>query len=149
MTKGQVTVIDEKTRELLINAIDDNLVEAQDFVTESLNTLTDNMRLEMTMSIAVEEIYVNVSHYAYDYKGGDLVIRTQILDEPRALKVVFEDSGPFFDPLKKPDPDVTLKVEDRQIGGLGIFMVKKSMDECYYERSGDKNVFTLVKYVPE
>jgi len=146
---GDIKGIDEKIRELLIDAVDDNLEEVQDFVNVSLGQLTDNMKLEMTMSIAVEEIFINVSHYAYDYKGGDLIVRTHLLDDPRGIKVEFEDKGPYFDPLKKPDPDVTLDVEQRQIGGLGIFMVKKSMDECSYERVDDKNVFSMVKFIPE
>lgn len=142
---GQIKEIDDKTRELLINAVDDNLDEVQDFVNDDLRRLTDDMRLEMIMSIAVEEIFVNVSHYAYEYKGGDLIVRTYLLDDPRGIKVVFEDGGPYFDPLKKPDPDVTLDVEQREIGGLGIFMVKKTMDEVSYRRENGENILTIRK----
>ena len=144
---GDIKGIDEKIRELLIDAVDDNLEEVQDFVNVSLGQLTDNMKLEMTMSIAVEEIFINVSHYAYDYKGGDLIVRTHLLDDPRGIKVEFEDKGPYFDPLKKPDPDVTLDVEQRQIGGLGIFMVKKSMDDVSYEYKDGQNILTIKKNI--
>jgi len=72
-------------------------------------------------------------------------ITVEFFKDPNAIKVVFEDSGTPYNPLQKPDPDVTLSSEERQIGGLGVYMVKKSMDEMTYEYEDGKNILTIVK----
>jgi anti-sigma regulatory factor (Ser/Thr protein kinase) len=91
----------------------------------------------------VEEVYVNIAHYAYNPEIGGVTIRVQIEEEPLEIILTFIDKGKPYDPLAKEDPDVTLAVEDRQIGGLGIFMVKKSMDNISYEYNEGRNILTL------
>ena len=78
----------------------------------------------MQINIAVEEIFVNIAHYAYSDKTGEAVIEVEIDDEPKTVTITFIDSGIKYDPLANPDPDVTLSAKDRKIGGLGIFMTK-------------------------
>jgi anti-sigma regulatory factor (Ser/Thr protein kinase) len=135
--------------ELEIEAATESLPDVQAFVEERMEGADCPMKAMMQIGVAVEEIFVNIAHYAYAPGKGSATVRVEVSGEPIAVTITFIDRGVPYDPLAKPDPDVTLSAEERQIGGLGIFMVKKSMDECYYERSGDKNVFTLVKYVPE
>ena len=88
---------------------------------------------------------MNISHYAYAPGTGDAVIQVDFSGDPLSASITFIDSGMKYDPLAKPDPDITLSAEERQIGGLGIFMVKKSMDDVRYEYRDGKNIFTIVK----
>ena len=103
------------------------------------------MKAKIQIDIAVEEIFVNIAHYAYAPGTGDALIRVRISDEPAKVLIDFEDSGIPYNPLEKADPDVTLNVQEREIGGLGIFMVKKIVDEIRYEYADGKNRLTLGK----
>ena len=124
-----------------INKLDQVLA----FIEEHLEEHEASMKAITQISIAVEEIYVNIAHYAYGESEGDATI--QLSFEDRVISITFIDTGMPYDPLAKPDPDITLSVEERQIGGLGIYMVKQSMDEVIYNRDGDKNVLTLKKNI--
>ena len=115
------------------------------FVEECIGTTDCPPKAMMQINVAVEEIFVNIAHYAYSGKTGEAVIEVEIDDEPKTVTITFIDRGVKFDPLAKPDPDVTLSVKDRQIGGLGIFMTKKFMDELSYEYRDGQNVFAMKK----
>ena len=95
--------------------------------------------------MAVEEIFVNIAHYAYAPGEGEAEIAALVEGDPAELVVEFRDSGVPYDPLAKPDPDVTLSAEERGIGGLGIYMVKKSMDDVQYRHEGGRNILTIRK----
>ena len=99
----------------------------------------------MQIDVAIEEIFVNIAHYAYPEGEGDAVISVGADTAAGGVQIVFEDEGIPYDPLKNEDPDITLSAEDRPIGGLGIFMVKKSMDEVSYEYKDGKNRLTIKK----
>lgn len=101
------------------------------------------MKIVFQMNVAIEEIFVNIASYAYDDKVGNATVEINV--DGTSCTVVFTDSGKPFNPLEKTDPDVTLAADERAIGGLGIYMVKKSMDEVSYERKGDCNVFRIIK----
>ena len=103
------------------------------------------MKVQMQIDIAVEEIFVNVAHYAYTPNVGKVKIRLEKPADSTGVDITFIDSGIPYDPLAKPDPDVTLSAEERQIGGLGIFMVKKSMDSMLYEYTDGQNILTMRK----
>ena len=103
------------------------------------------MKAAMQLTVALEEIFINVAHYAYPNPPGELELGLDFKDG--VVSMQFIDSGTPFDPLAKPDPDVTLGAEERGIGGLGIFMVKKSMDDVTYEFKDGKNILTLLKKV--
>ena len=124
-----------------INKLDQVLA----FIEEHLEEHETSMKAITQISIAVEEIYVNIAHYAYGESEGDATI--QVSFEDRVVSITFIDTGMPYDPLAKPDPDITLSVEERQIGGLGIYMVKQSMDDVIYNRDSDKNVLTLKKNI--
>ena len=103
------------------------------------------MKAQMQIDIALEELFVNIAHYAYPDSTGEAVIRVGFTSE--YVQITLSDSGIPYDPLKKPDPDVTLNVQDRPIGGLGIFMTKQLMDDVVYEYEDGRNILTLKKRI--
>ena len=116
-------------------------------VTELVDELLDGAgcpaRKRLQVDIAVDELFSNIARYAYD--GADGGVRVRVEAEPGEARVTFADRGKPFDPLAREDPDVTLTAQERGIGGLGIFMVKKSMDEMRYERADGENRLTIVQ----
>ena len=132
-------------KELVIDAVIDNLDEVLAFVDENLDEMSCPARIRTQMDIAAEEIFVNIASYAYTNGTGYARICFEPHGDPRAVTFVFEDEGIMFDPLAKEDPDTTLSAEDRAIGGLGIYMVKKSMDDVSYEYKDGKNILKLYK----
>ena len=132
-------------KDITVDATVDNLEVVQDFVREELEKQDCSMKVMMQIEIAVEEIYVNIVHYAYNPSVGKATIRCEVTDNPMQVMIQFLDSGKPFDPLAKEDADITLSADEREIGGLGIFMVKQSMDEVNYEYKDGKNVLTIKK----
>ena len=116
-----------------------------EFVDENLEAVGCSMKSQMQIDIAVEEIFVNICKYAYHPDKGRAVVRVAVSDEPVQVRITFIDHGKPYDPLLKDDPDVTLSAADRDIGGLGIFMVKQTMDAVEYEYKDGSNILTLVK----
>lgn len=132
-------------QELKIEAKTERLAEVQAFVNDILEANECSMKAQMQIEIAVEELFVNIASYAYAPETGDAVIRAGVTD--KVAEIVFIDSGVPYDPLAKADPDVTLSAAERQIGGLGIYMVKKSMDDIRYEHKDGKNILTIRKHI--
>lgn len=127
------------------DAITDNFASVQEFVDGELETAECPMKIQLQIDIAIEEIFVNIARYAYTSGTGKADVTVEITDTPKTVLITFSDSGRPYNPLEKSDPDITLSAEERQIGGLGIFMVKKSMDEMRYEYLKGRNNLTLVK----
>jgi len=115
------------------------------FVNDALEAADADMKTQMQIAVAVEELFVNVAHYAYDAGSDGPCEVTAGVDNTGMFVIKLKDLGRPFDPLAKEDPDVTLSAEDRQIGGLGIFMVKKFMDRVSYEHDGNYNVMIIGK----
>ena len=132
-------------KELELTAAVENLNEVLAFVDGELETMDCSMRSQMQIDIAVEEIFVNIAHYAYSPEVGKATIRVEVQPEPPTVVLTFLDQGVPYDPLAKADPDVSLSAEERQVGGLGIFMTKKLMDDVVYKYQDGKNVLTLKK----
>jgi anti-sigma regulatory factor (Ser/Thr protein kinase) len=132
-------------KELKTEALKENLPEVIAFLDEQLEAADCPMKLQMKLDIAVEEIFVNIANYAYPDGTGTAVMQVEMLSDPPTVEITFIDSGVPYDPLAKPDPDITLSANERQIGGLGIFMVKKSMDDMKYQYLDGKNILTLIK----
>jgi len=120
-------------------------MEREMTIEASVSNLDDVLAFVDACLEDVEEIYVNIAHYAYAPQTGTAKISVDIDTDKRQIVVEFRDSGMEFDPLAKPDPDTTLSAQERQIGGLGIYMVKKSMDDMTYTRSDGQNILTLYK----
>lgn len=128
---------------LKVAADTEKLYEVQNFVDAELEAHDCPMKTQMLIDVSLEELFVNIAHYAYPEGNGWAEIRVGVTDGVASITLI--DGGIPYDPLKKPDPDVTLAAEDRQIGGLGIYMVKKKMDEMTYEHRDGKNVLTIRK----
>ncbi|MBQ6337183.1 MAG: ATP-binding protein [Ruminococcus sp.] len=118
-----------------------------DAVNEILEAQGCSMKAQMQLDIAIDEIFANIAHYAYAPGTGDATVRLEFFGEPLSARLTFIDSGVPFDPLERTEPDVTLSAEERQIGGLGIFLVKKTMDAMRYERRDGQNVLVLEKRI--
>lgn len=144
-----MNLVENNRRELTVDAEIEELERVLDFISEYISELGCSMALEMKINVACEEIFVNIAHYAYKKISPELHGKACIslsLDETgENIQIMFRDKGIAYNPLEKSDPDVSLSAEERDIGGLGIFMVKKSMDSVLYEREGDENVLVLVK----
>jgi len=123
----------------------DELNHVLAFVGEALEEAACSPKTQMQIEIAAEELFVNIAHYAYEEKEGRAWITVKMPESSDMISVIFEDEGIPYDPLEKTDPDITQNVEERMIGGLGIFMVKKSMDHMEYKRENGKNVLTIKK----
>ena len=134
-------------KELLLEASESNLEKAQAFFTEILEEIGADSRTLFQTELSVEEIFINIAHYAYPDGKGFVLLSGEIMKDPKGLKMEFVDQGIPFDPLAKDDPDTSLGAEERSIGGLGIFMVKKNMDAMEYRYEDGKNHLTMVKNV--
>lgn len=131
--------------EIEIKALTENLQELISFVDGHLEDMGASMKAQMQIDIAVEELFVNIAHYAYAPDVGEAVISVAKDKEKNQISITFADNGKPYNPLEKTDPDVTLSAEERSIGGLGIFMVKKSMDDMRYEYKDGQNILTITK----
>ena len=134
-----------KTYELTVDATLDNLRLVNAFLEEHLEEADCPLKAQMQISVAAEEIYVNIAHYAYAPETGTATLRLELQEEPPAVTLTFLDSGIPFNPLDRTDPDVSLPAEEREIGGLGIFMTRKSMDDLRYAFRDGQNILTLTK----
>ena len=137
-------------KELTVAARTDRLQEVLAFLETRLEELGCSNKAKMQIEIALEEIFVNVATYAYSQSEGageeeTVSIKVEDTADPMSVAVTITDRGLHFNPLEKADPDVTLSAEERRIGGLGIYMVKKSMDHVRYEFRNGENILTFRK----
>ena len=131
-------------KELLIEAKAENLDTVLDFVSNELEVADCPMKAQTQIAIAVEEVFVNIAHYAYGSELGEVLIRIAVSEE---AVIEFEDKGKPYNPLEKDDPDITMGAEERELGGLGIFMVKNIMDEVEYRQEEHKNILRIQKTI--
>ena len=134
-------------KELTIAAKVENIEAVTDFVNEQLEALDCPMKAQMQIDIAIDELFGNIAHYAYNPEIGKATVRVEVIEDPLAVTITFIDNGVPYDPLAKADPDTTLSAEEREIGGLGIYMVKKSMDDITYEYKDGQNILTIKKNI--
>lgn len=130
-------------KEITVDAAVEQINAVTDFVNAQLEAVDCPMRAQMQIDIAIDELFSNIAHYAYGDGGGSAVVRVET-GEGFAC-ITFIDRGKPFNPLETESPDVTLSAEDRQIGGLGIFMVKQCMDAVEYENADGENRLKVVK----
>ncbi|MBR5446057.1 MAG: ATP-binding protein [Clostridia bacterium] len=125
----------------------DALSDVLGFVEETLESYECPMKIQIAVCVAIEEVFVNVAHYAYGGGEGDMTLGIHFEEETRTVTFRMADKGVPFDPLKKPDPDITLSAEEREIGGLGIFITKKTMDTVSYAYENGENILTMIKKI--
>ena len=117
------------------------------FIQEKLESINCSKRAKMQMMLAVEEIFVNISSYAYHPEVGLAEVGVDIDGDPPTVTIRFLDQGRPFNPLEKPDADITLSAQEREIGGLGILLVKKIMDQVDYAYENGRNILTIKKEI--
>ena len=123
----------------------DNLDEVTAFIDEQLEEVGFPMKTIMHIELCVEEIFSNISNYAYENGKGMAKITAEQLSDPERVCIIFSDSGTPFDPLSNPDPDTSNTLKNDKIGGLGIFMVKQQMDGISYSYKNGCNILTIEK----
>ena len=134
-------------KELTVVATVENIETVTDFVNEQLEALDCPMKAQMQIDIAIDELFSNIAHYSYNPEVGQATVRVEVVENPLAVTITFIDNGVPYDPLSKENPDLTLSAEERQIGGLGIYLVKKSMDEITYEYKDGQNILSIKKCI--
>ena len=132
-------------KEMTLPAKTENLQAVIDFVTSELDSSACPLKARMQIELAVEEIFVNIANYAYRPEVGEATVRCAVDKEPLQVVIQFLDQGKPYNPLAKKDADISLPFEEREIGGLGILLVKKSMDSIDYEYRDGKNILTIKK----
>jgi len=132
-------------KEITLAATVENIEAVTDFVNEQLEAMECPMKVQMQIDIAIDELFGNIAHYAYTPDTGEVTVQVEVTAEPLSVIITFIDGGVPYDPLGVADPDISLSAEERAIGGLGVFMVKKSMDEMTYRYEGGKNILSIRK----
>lgn len=134
-------------REITVEATLANLEKVTEFVNEQLEQIGCPPRARMQIDITIDELFSNISFYAYNPEVGMATISIEVIDEPMEVIMTFSDNGTPYDPLDAEKPDVTLSAEERKVGGLGIYIVKQSMDEIAYEYKDGKNILKVKKKI--
>ena len=132
-------------KELTLQATVENIETVIDFVNEQLEALDSPMKAQIQIDIAIDELFGNIAHYAYNPETGEATVRVEVVEEPLSVIITFIDKGVPYDLLSAADPDTKLSAEDRTAGGMGIFMVKKSMDEITYRYENGSNILSIRK----
>ena len=117
------------------------------FVEQMLDSFECPIKIQVALCVAIEEVFVNVAHYAYGEGEGNMSLGIGFDEESRAITFRMTDKGIPFDPLKKPDPDISLSADEREIGGLGIFITKKTMDSLTYTYENNENILKKKKKI--
>ncbi|MBR3690983.1 MAG: SpoIIE family protein phosphatase [Eggerthellaceae bacterium] len=142
--KGEVKC---RVKELTLDASVSNIQVVTDFVNEELDAVRCPLKAQMQIDVAIDELFGNIAKYAYAPGEGKATVTVEFEGEPLAVSITFSDEGVPFDPLAKAEPDTSLPAEGREVGGLGILIVKRSMDEVSYERAGGRNVLRIRKVI--
>ena len=132
-------------QELNIEAKVENLDKVNDFINKTIGEVNCSKKAIMQLGVIVEEIFVNIASYAYPDEVGFATVQVEVKDNPPAIDLTFIDSGVEYNPLANEDPDLDVAVEERQIGGLGIYLVKNMVEKIYYKYEGGKNILSLTK----
>ena len=138
----------DRMQDITLQASDDTLYTVLDAIEAHLckNGCPDAVKTQVLIS--VEEIYVNIAHYAYGGDKGEATVQMEVTQNPRICRVVFKDRGIPYNPLEKEDPDISLSAGEREIGGLGIYMVKQCMDKITYRYEDGYNILAIEKHLP-
>ena len=132
-------------KEITVDAMIENMNTVTAFVDDFLNQIACPMKSRIQINIVIDEIFGNICHYAYKDSVGAVTVRVESGNTPKAVFLTFTDNGIPYNPLDTEDPDITLSSEERKIGGLGIYLVKKNMDEMKYEYVNQQNRLWMEK----
>ena len=134
-------------KEITLKAVTGNIPQVIAFVEEQLETVACPLRAQMQIDVAVDELFSNISRYAYAPETGEATVRFEYDEMEKAVHITFIDSGVPFNPLERSAPDTHVPLERRSIGGLGIHLVRKTMDGMEYEYKDGKNILTIRKLI--
>ena len=132
-------------KEITVDAMIENMNTVTAFVDDFLDQIACPMKSRIQINIVIDEIFGNICHYAYKDSVGAVTVRVESGNTPKAVFLTFTDNGIPYNPLDTEDPDITLSSEERKIGGLGIYLVKKNMDEMKYEYVNQQNSLWMEK----
>lgn len=131
--------------EITLPAIIENVEKVTDFVNAELDKINCPAKTKAEIDVAIDELFSNIAKYAYDSKEGNATVKVEVSESQRVADITFIDDGLPFNPLQKADPNVKLDLDEREVGGLGIFMVKKKMDNIEYEYKNNQNILKITK----
>ena len=134
-------------KELTVRATVGNIPQVTAFIDELLENAGCSVKAQMQIDVAIDELFGNIAHYAYPGGAGDAAVRFSLDEAARTATITFIDSGVPFNPLAQDEPDVTLSAEKRTVGGLGIYLVRKTMDRVDYQRRDGMNILTITKTI--
>ena len=134
-------------KEITVQAAAGNLARVTAFVNETLRKMGCSTRNRVDIDVAIDEVFANIVTYGYGTTKGLITIRVETTEAPRSVVITFSDSGQPFDPLSASEPNISLPLNKRPVGGLGIFMMKKTMDEASYHYSDGQNILTIRKLI--
>ena len=134
-------------KELTVAAVHDNIERVTNFVNAELEEFNCPSKARIQLDVAIDELFSNIANYAYRPEVGPATVRIEVTEDPLAVLLSFIDNGRAYDPLAAEDPNTTLSAEERPIGGLGVFLVKKTMDEITYEYKGGMNILKVKKHI--
>ena len=132
-------------KELVVPATIENIEKVTEFVNKELANLNCPPKAKAEIDIVIDELFSNIANYAYNPEVGEATVNIEVEDNPQAVVLTFMDKGVPYNPLAKADPNTKLSIEERGVGGLGIFMVKKSMDSIEYEYKEGRNILKVKK----
>lgn len=132
-------------KELTVEAAIENIEKVTEFINAELEALGCSFKAETQIDVAIDELFGNIARYAYSPETGKATVRLEVEENPLSVIITFIDNGRPFNPLEKSDPDITLSAEEREIGGLGIFLVKKTMDLIEYDYRDGQNILKIKK----
>ena len=132
-------------KEITVDAPIENMDTVTAFVDDFLDQIACPMKSRIQINIVIDEIFGNICHYAYKDSIGAITVRVESGNTPKAVFLTFTDNGIPYNPLETEDPDITSSSEERKIGGLGIYLVKKNMDEMKYEYVNQQNRLWMEK----
>ena len=132
---------------ITVEATIQNVDTVTDFVNEILESHDCSIRAQTQIDVAIDELFSNIARYAYPSRKGSATVQVRMEPAESTVTVTFIDQGIPYNPLKRADPDVTLSAEERGIGGLGIYLVKKSMDDVIYSYENGQNILSIVKKI--
>lgn len=132
---------------LTVDAIKENIETVTDFVTDELDKINCPIKIRAQISIAIDELFGNIVHYAYQFETGTATIKLYTEENPLTVIITFSDNGIPFNPLKQADPDIHADAETREVGGMGIFLVKKLMDLVEYSYKDGQNILLIRKTI--
>ena len=130
---------------LTVPAKTEYMPQVNEFIDIQLEALGCPGAVQMQIDLAVEEIFVNIASYAYEAEDGKAEIRCDVMEDPVRVEIQFLDSGMPYDPLARPDADTSPEALMGRVGGLGILLVKTTMDDVQYSYEGGKNILTIRK----